>query len=128
MFLWQYLRWPRNYDVLLSSFIPLRFTWLFDPVVAEPILNTYFSIYFTGYYSARVGRGISARKSQELRGELVEQLAQLKPCTFESIGIVTPVAPVGGNRLDDRVQEGDLAHVLENLSVFVVLNAITDGL
>src|SRR5260370_24317883 len=41
---------------------------------------------------------------------------------------MTPVGPARGNGHDDRVQEGNLPQVLENLRVFVVLNAITDGL
>src|SRR6266704_2059630 len=38
------------------------------------------------------------------------------------------VAPARGNRLEDRIHEGDLGQVLENLSVFVVLNAVPNGL
>ena len=58
----------------------------------------------------------------------MELLPQLQPRAFQSIGIVTPAAPVGGNRLNDRVQKGDLPEVLENLRVFIVLNAIANSL
>src|SRR4030088_3557093 len=62
------------------------------------------------------------------RRKLVEQLPQLQPCIFQRVRVVTPVAPARGNRLDGYVQGGDLSQVLENLGVFVVLNAVTDGL
>src|SRR5260370_34211715 len=55
-------------------------------------------------------------------------LAQLQPRICQSGRVMTPVGPARGNGHDDRVQEGNLPQVLENLRVFVVLNAITDGL
>ncbi len=58
----------------------------------------------------------------------MEQLAQLQACTFQGVRVMTPVAPARGNRLEDRIHEGDLGQVLENLSVFVVLNAVPNGL
>ncbi len=39
-----------------------------------------------------------------------------------------PVAPARGNRQEDWIQEGNLPQVLEDLGVFVVLNAVTNGL
>jgi len=35
------------------------------------------------------------------RGKLMELLPQLQPCTFQCVGIVRPVAPASGDRLDD---------------------------
>src|SRR4029077_10193595 len=61
-------------------------------------------------------------------GKLMEPLPQLQPCSFQSVRVLTPVGPARGNRLDDGVQEGDLPQVLEYLGVFVVLNAVADGL
>jgi len=58
----------------------------------------------------------------------MEPLPQLQPCSFQSVRVLTPVGPARGNRLDDGVQEGDLPQVLECLGVFVVLNAVADGL
>ena len=57
----------------------------------------------------------------------MELLPQLQPCIFKRGGALTPVAPAPRNRLEDGVQEGDLPQVLENLGVFVVLDAIADG-
>ena len=57
----------------------------------------------------------------------MELLPQLQPCMFERVRIVTPVSPAGGNRLEGGVHEGDLPEVLENLGVFVVLDAVADG-
>ena len=58
---------------------------------------------------------------------MIELLPQLRPCIFEGVVVVTPVAPARGNRLDDGVHEGDLPEVLEDLYVFIILNAITDS-
>src|SRR5258707_13652157 len=55
-------------------------------------------------------------------------LPQLQPRIFQRVRIVTPAAPARSNGHDDGVHEGDLPQVLENLRVFVVLNAIADGL
>src|SRR5690349_18761219 len=41
---------------------------------------------------------------------------------------MAPVGPAGSNRLDHRAQERDLPYVLENLGVFVILNAVSNGL
>src|SRR6266704_4099972 len=86
---------------------------------------------FNGGRSKSHGKGkawSSGRTPLLLRGKLVEQLPQLHPRTFQRVRVVTPVGPTRGNRLNDRVQEGDLPQVLENLGIFVVLNAVTDGL
>src|ERR1700716_467992 len=40
---------------------------------------------------------------------------------------MTPIAPTRGNGHDRRVHEWHLRQVLENLRVFVVLNAVADG-
>src|SRR5260370_19721280 len=66
-------------------------------------------------------------KTIRLWSKLVEQLAQLQPCTFQSVRVVAPVAPARGNWLEDGIHKGDLRQVLENLGVFVVLNAVPDG-
>src|SRR5260370_41137127 len=55
-------------------------------------------------------------------------LAQLQPRIFQSGRVMTPVGPARGNGHGDRIQEGNLPQVLENLRVFVVWNAHTDGL
>src|SRR5260370_25811078 len=60
--------------------------------------------------------------------KLTELSPQLQPCIFERTWVVAPVAPTRGNRLEDGIHEGDLGQVLENLSVFVVLNAVSNGL
>ena len=57
----------------------------------------------------------------------MELLPQLQPCMFERVRIVTPVRPAGGNRLEGGVHEGELPEVLENLGIFVVLDAVADG-
>jgi len=57
----------------------------------------------------------------------MELLPQLQPCGFQGVRALSPVAPAPRNRLEDGVQEGDLPQVLENLGVFVVLDAIADG-
>src|SRR5258708_15186854 len=41
---------------------------------------------------------------------------------------MSPVSPAIGDRLDHGVHEGDLSQVLQDLRVFEVLNAITNGL
>ena len=58
----------------------------------------------------------------------MELLPQLQSCTFQGVRVLIPVAPARGNWLDGGVHEGNLPQVVENLGVFVVLNAITDGL
>src|SRR6266850_1421701 len=58
----------------------------------------------------------------------MELLPQLQPCSFQGVRVVIPVAPTRGDRHDDGVHEWDLSQVLENLSVFVVLNAVANGL
>src|SRR6202030_1141129 len=40
---------------------------------------------------------------------------------------MTPVAPTRSDGHDRGVHEGDLPQVLENLRVFVILNAVTNG-
>ena len=58
----------------------------------------------------------------------MELLPQLEPCAFQHVRVVIPVAPARGNWHDDGVRKGPLPQVLENLGVFVVLNAVTNGL
>src|SRR5258708_20520228 len=55
-------------------------------------------------------------------------LAQLQPGTFQSAWVVSPIGPARGNRQNDWMQEGEVAEVLENLGVFVVLDAVPNGL
>src|SRR5258708_709718 len=55
-------------------------------------------------------------------------LAQLQPGTFRSAWVVSPIGPARGNRQNDWIQEGELPEVLENLGVFVVLDAVPNGL
>src|SRR5258708_10125086 len=55
-------------------------------------------------------------------------LPQLQACSFERVGVVTPVAPARSNGHDDGVHQGDLPQVLENLHVLVILNAVANGL
>ncbi len=58
----------------------------------------------------------------------MELLAQLQPGTFQSAWVVSPIGPARGNRQNDWIQEGELPEVLENLGVFVVLDAVPNGL
>ncbi len=58
----------------------------------------------------------------------MELLPQLLPRIFKRAGVVSPVRPARSNRRDDGVQERHLPKVLENLGVFVILNAVTDVL
>jgi len=58
----------------------------------------------------------------------MEQLPQLQPCSFQRVRVMAPVAPTRSNGHDRGVHEGDLRKVLENLRVFVILNAVTNGL
>src|SRR6267143_2407724 len=67
------------------------------------------------------------RKNQHLWGKLIELLPQLQPCTFQGVGVVGPVAPARGNRLDDGTGKGSLPQVLEDLYVFIILDAITNS-
>src|SRR5260370_39641815 len=67
-------------------------------------------------------------KTIRLWSKLVQQFAQLLPCTFQSVRVVAPVAPARGNWLEDGIHKGNLRQVLENLGVFVVLNAVSNGL
>src|SRR5229473_3562779 len=62
------------------------------------------------------------------RSKPVELLAQLQTRTFQGARVLIPVRPTRGNRLNDGVQKGRLPQVLENLGIFVVLNAVTNGL
>src|SRR6266403_4925054 len=55
-------------------------------------------------------------------------LPHLQPCSFQGGRVVTPVGPASSDRHDDGVRKVLLPQVLENLSVFVVLNAVTNGL
>src|SRR5258708_4146841 len=55
-------------------------------------------------------------------------LPQLQACSFERVGVVTPVAPARSNGHDDGVHQGDLPQVLENLRVLVILDAVANGL
>ena len=58
----------------------------------------------------------------------MELLAQLQPGTFQSAWVVSPIGPARGNRQNDWIQEGELPEVLENLGIFVVLDAVANGL
>src|SRR6266850_3797917 len=58
----------------------------------------------------------------------MQLLPQLQPRGFQGVRVVTPVGPARSDRLDDGVRKVLLPQVLENLSVFVVLNAVTNGL
>src|SRR6266702_6496292 len=58
----------------------------------------------------------------------MELLAQLQPCTFQSAWVVSPIGPARGTRQNDWIQDGELPEVLENLGVFVVLDAVPNGL
>jgi len=64
----------------------------------------------------------------QLRMEQIELLPQLLPRIFKRGGVVSPVGPARGDGHDDRVQESPLPQVLENLRVFVILEAIPEGL
>src|SRR6266850_932827 len=54
----------------------------------------------------------------------MQLLPQLQPCSFQGVRVVTPVAPARSDRHDDGVRKALLPQVLENLSVFVVLNGL----
>src|SRR6266436_6278040 len=58
----------------------------------------------------------------------MELLPQLQPCSFQGVRVVTPVAPARSDRHDDGVRKVPLPQVLENPGVFIVLNAVTNGL
>src|SRR6266850_1830880 len=58
----------------------------------------------------------------------MQLLPQLQPCSFQGVRVVIPVAPARSDRHDDGVRKALLPQVLENLNVFVVLNAVTNGL
>src|SRR5260370_13275595 len=70
----------------------------------------------------------SQKRIRLLWRKLTELSPQLQPCIFERTWVVAPVAPTRGNRLEDGVHESYLPQVLENLGVFVVLNAVSNGL
>lgn len=55
-------------------------------------------------------------------------LPQLLPRIFKRGGVVSPVRKACGDGHDDGVQERHLPEVLENLGVFIILNAVTDVL
>src|SRR5437899_2356627 len=58
----------------------------------------------------------------------MEQVPQLYPCVLQGVWVVTPVGPVSRYWRKNGVHRGDLSQILKNLGVFVVLNAITNGL
>src|SRR2546427_3793398 len=57
-------------------------------------------------------------------GQLVEELSELLARACQGVGVVTPIAPARSNGLQNRVHERNLRQVLQNLRVFVVLNAV----
>src|ERR1700676_5702674 len=58
----------------------------------------------------------------------MKQLPQLCPRVFERLRAVIPVAAARGDWKKSGVHHADLSQVLEDLGVFVVLNAIANGL
>src|SRR5260370_11889255 len=63
-----------------------------------------------------------------LRRKLLELLPQLLPRIFKRGGVVSPVPPARGNGHDDGVHERHLPQIVHDLGVFVILNAVADGL
>jgi len=57
----------------------------------------------------------------------MEQLPQLQARSFQRVGVMAPVAPTRSDGQDGGVHEGDCPRS-KNLRVFVVLNAVADGL
>src|SRR5580704_15565733 len=60
--------------------------------------------------------------------KLLELLPEFLPDTFQVARVVAPLCPARGNRLKNELHVGGLPLILEHLRVFVVLNAIADGL
>src|SRR5437879_6021461 len=58
----------------------------------------------------------------------MEQVPQLYPCILQGVWVVTPAGPVGRYWWKNGVHQEDLSQILKNLGVFVVLNAVADGL
>src|SRR5256885_8374750 len=68
------------------------------------------------------------RTKRLLRGKLMKLLPKLQASVFQGVRVVSPIRPAGGNRHDDWVQERGSSQILQDLRVFIVLNAVTDGL
>src|SRR5580704_7203196 len=60
--------------------------------------------------------------------KLLELLPEFLPDTFQVARVVAPLGPARGNRLKNELHVRGLPLILEHLRVFVVLNAIADGL
>jgi hypothetical protein len=60
--------------------------------------------------------------------QLVKQLPQCAPRVLERVRVVTPIAPARRNWKKSGVHHAELPKVFEHLRVFVVLNAVADGL
>src|SRR5882724_4022686 len=63
-----------------------------------------------------------------LWSEMVKQLAQLCADVLERGRVVAPIGPACCDRKNGGVQDGELCQVLQHVRVFVVLNAVADGL
>src|SRR6266404_1266526 len=85
--------------------------------------------------NATIPRSVS-RIQRCLWAKLVEFLSHLQPCIFHGCPVVVmlPVRPTERNwlgarkRLERGVHEGVLPQSMKKVSVFVVLNAVPDGL
>ena len=58
--------------------------------------------------------------------KLLELLPEFLPDTFKVAGFVAPLGPTRRNWLENKLDVRGLALILEQLCVFVVLNAIPD--
>src|SRR4029077_18314625 len=67
------------------------------------------------------------RKSLRMRN-LLKLLAEFLPHVFEFSRVAGPLGPACGNGLKDELHIRGLALILEQLGIFIVLNAVTDGL
>jgi len=57
----------------------------------------------------------------------MKKLSESLASVLQRIVVVSPIGPADRNWSDGFVQHADLPQILQHLSVFVVLNAVTNG-
>src|SRR5262249_57066652 len=70
---------------------------------------------------------VQGNSSGRQRRKLMQLLAQFLPRTLQCFWIVIPVGPTRGDGHKNRVSEFVVPELLQNLRVFVVLNAVANG-
>src|SRR6202035_1482996 len=75
----------------------------------------------------KIRNQLGKKKSLGMR-KLLELLPEFLPDTLQVAGVVAPLGPTRGNRLKNEVHVRGLALIFEQLRVFVVLDAVADGL